>query len=143
MQNPMDKQELLHELRRYQTSMTDEAPYCVISRSLLSAAIENLESLIVNGRADPFMEDIRSKTTAREYGIIRYLDQYAGQIVPFADIMRDTGTGTRNALWAHTSRLRRKCKEYGWGKILHVSGGYIWRRADERNGEPIYQVRYR
>lgn len=125
--NQITRPELVHELRLRLVTMTDEAPYCVIPRSLVASAINALDLTATEG--DPLLDEIRSNCTAREFSILTCLDHAAGAIVPYDRILAVTGIKNHNALWAHTCRLRDKLKKSNWGVVISARGyGYAYHR---------------
>ena len=133
----MNKLELLRDLHHRLAGMTDEAPYCIMSRTLLTTLIDYLASRHQPDDGDPLLARIRTQTTRREYSIIECLNQSPGNIVTYDAILQYTGISTPDSLWTHACRLRKKAADHGWGQIGMIKKtGYIWIRpdSDSENG---------
>lgn len=109
--------ELIIELERRAATMTDDTPYCVLSRELVSRMIDALGQPPVE---DPWLMEMQQKLTATEYRLYHVLYRARGKPVKNAVLLNYTGIEQLSTLWVHIRRLRVKAQVHGWGVIKTV-----------------------
>lgn len=109
--------ELVIELERKAAGMTDETPYCVLSRSMVHRVIDALGRPPVE---DLWLMEVQRRLTPTEFRIYQALYRARGKAVENALLLRGARIAQLETLWVHVRRLRMKAEMYGLGEIKTV-----------------------
>lgn len=109
--------ELIGELRRAVTLVSDDAPYCVLSRRQVQAVLALLTKAPLE---DPWLVRAEKALTPIEFRLYRVLYLAHGVPVDKRDLLDRAGIDKPETLWVHIRRLRCKLVDGALGKILTV-----------------------
>lgn len=115
--------ELVIELERKAAGMTDETPYCVLSREMMQRILAALDAPLPV--EDPWLVAMQQALTPIEFRVYHTLYRARGRTVDTPTLLLAARVNGAASLWVHIRRLRVKVEQRGWPEIKTVRGdGY-------------------